>query len=258
MCRVRYGGGMCTLIVGRDVLGPGTVVLAANRDEDPARPSAPPALLADHPPVAGGRDLRAGGTWLAVRGGPAPAVAALLNRRPQPDAPPPTRSRGELPLALVTAEDTKAAAFSLIQSSGHGPCTLLWLTPSNCWALVLEPGRRQLHRIERGWHAITHADLDDPTEPRTAWLLEQLAGFAPRTSEEAWSRLAGLLVSHGDSAGPAVCLHEGLMQSVSASRVLLTESVVRYEHAEGSPCEHAFESYDHLLAGPAGGERGNP
>ncbi|HEV2105058.1 MAG TPA: NRDE family protein, partial [Candidatus Eisenbacteria bacterium] len=58
---------MCTLILGRDVRGADTVVIAANRDEAPDRPSEPPRVLHGSPRVVGGRDARAGGTWLAVR-----------------------------------------------------------------------------------------------------------------------------------------------------------------------------------------------
>ena len=60
---------MCTLILGIDVAGPDTVIAGANRDEDPARPSDPPGVLVASPRVVGGRDRRAGGTWLALREG---------------------------------------------------------------------------------------------------------------------------------------------------------------------------------------------
>lgn len=238
---------MCTLILGRDVLGPGTVVMAANRDEDPMRPSAPPARLVESLPIAGGRDLRAGGTWLAVRGGKRPAAAALLNRRPEPDAPAPGRSRGELPLALVTADDPRDVAFSLLHAQDYGPCTALWLAPGGCWSLTLAHGRGSMRPIGPGWHAITHADLDEPDEPRTAWLLGELEHFVPTSLESAWERLATLLASHGETGGPGVCMHDGVMQTVSAARVWLSPEHARYAHADGRPCEHAFMGYDDLL-----------
>ena len=40
---------MCTLIIGRDVIRPRTIVLAANRDEDPSRASDPPRVLMERP-----------------------------------------------------------------------------------------------------------------------------------------------------------------------------------------------------------------
>src|SRR5262249_29501637 len=69
---------MCTLILGVEVVASGSVLLAANRDEDPARPADPPGVLSESPRLVGGRDRRAGGTWLAVR--ERRAVVALLNR----------------------------------------------------------------------------------------------------------------------------------------------------------------------------------
>lgn len=57
---------MCTLIVGRDILMPGSMLIAANRDEDPMHPSDEPRHLLEHPLTAGGRDRRFSGTWFAV------------------------------------------------------------------------------------------------------------------------------------------------------------------------------------------------
>jgi len=241
---------MCTLILGRDVLGPHTVVMAADRDEDPARPSASCGRLVPGRPIAGGRDLRSGGTWLAVRGGSAPAAAALLNRRPDPDAPPPTRSRGELPLAMITADDPRDVAFSLLRSTDYGPCTALWLAPEGCWSLVLEHGRGAVRPIGPGWHVVTHADLDDTDEPRTVWLRRQLAGFAPHSLEAAWERLTRLLSTHAEDGDPGVCQHDGVMQTVSASRVWLSPEHARLAQCEGRPCEQPFVGHDDLLTEP--------
>src|SRR3989442_6104928 len=103
---------MCTLILGRDVLGPGSLLVGANRDEDPARPAEPPGRLSEAPLVVGGRDLRSGGTWLAIRDGR--AVVALLNRRGVgPSALDVVRSRGLLALDVAkTAPGSNGEAFA--------------------------------------------------------------------------------------------------------------------------------------------------
>ena len=96
---------MCTLIVGVSVMGPRSLLVAANRDEDPRRPSDPPLVLGERPRVVGGRDARAGGTWLAVRDGN--AVVAMLNRcwNGDPPAPDPRRrSRGLLAVDVAAVE----------------------------------------------------------------------------------------------------------------------------------------------------------
>src|SRR5690606_37271715 len=56
---------MCLILFGHRAHPEYRLVLAANRDEFHARPTAPLAEWADAPGVFGGRDLQAGGTWLA-------------------------------------------------------------------------------------------------------------------------------------------------------------------------------------------------
>jgi hypothetical protein len=273
---------VCTLILARDVLGPGSVLLAANRDEDPARPSDPPGVLARDPLLIGGRDRRAGGTWLAIR--ERRAAIALLNRRdvsgePAPPAPD-RRSRGALvldvagvdedyPARLDPAGERREALERLRALSGPGlphaaicraaaalweapfaPCTLVFAAPESCWLMVLD-GDASPHfvSVPGGWHVLTHADLDDPREPRTARLLRELEGWKPRSIEKAEQRLGDLLRSHGDPAAgvPPVCLHGGRMVTVSASSVWLAPGEARYRHAEGRPCEHPLVDHSQLL-----------
>jgi len=241
---------MCTLILARDVIGSRSIVLAANRDEDPARPCSPPAVLREAPRLAGGRDLRAGGTWLAVRGGARPGVAALLNRRePAKDRAGGRRSRGLLTLDVAAAAEPREAATSAARSGDYAPCTLLWATPGECWLLVIDGASPpRIDDVAPGWHALAHAGLDDAHEPRTAWLVEQLRDVSVATAEAAWSHATELLREHGGGDTPAVCIHGGRMPTVSAARLVLTANAIRYEHAEGRPCTTPFLDYSHLFA----------
>ena len=268
---------MCTLIVGRDVVAPGTVLLVANRDEDSSRPSDPPGILNQRPRVVGGRDRRAGGTWLAVR--ERRAVVAILNRRdrsgePAPPAPD-RRSRGALVLEVATATDPDLLAavphpgrpdrpptggglptaalrraVEAVSRARYSPCTLVFAAPEAGWLMSLEPDAPpRFEPLETGWHVLTHADLDDPDEPRTAWLAGELEGFRPRSLAEAEGRLEGLMRSHGDggAGAPPVCLHQGRMVTVSSSSVWLARGEARYRHEEGRPCEHPFVDHSPML-----------
>ena len=85
---------MCLILFAHKVHPDYPLVLAANRDEAYARPTAPAAFWNDYPHVYGGRDLELGGTWLGIaRGG---AIAAVTNFRRGNAPADSTRSRGEL------------------------------------------------------------------------------------------------------------------------------------------------------------------
>jgi hypothetical protein len=253
------------LILARDVLGPRTVLLGANRDERAERASSPPQLLRGRPRVVGGKDEVAGGTWLAIR--EAKAAVALLNRR-DPDAhepPPGRRSRGQLTLEVATAlpepglsatadgaddDEARAAlatALRSIERERYAPFTLVYASPTSCWMLALEGGEPRIARIDPGWHVLTHRDMDDPGEPRTAHLLAGLRGLRPSSRAEAEGWLMERLRAHGDDGSPAVCLHQGVMVTVSSSLVWIDEAGARYLHAEGRPCERPYEDRSTLL-----------
>jgi uncharacterized protein with NRDE domain len=60
---------MCLIAIAHNVSDRWPLVIAANRDEFYARPTRPAHRWVDDPRVIGGRDLRAGGSWLAMRRG---------------------------------------------------------------------------------------------------------------------------------------------------------------------------------------------
>ena len=85
---------MCLLVIVWELHANFRLIAAANRDEFHERPSAPLARWPDPPHLIGGRDLRAGGTWLAVDRSRRFGVVTNYRdlQRPTPGAP----SRGEL------------------------------------------------------------------------------------------------------------------------------------------------------------------
>jgi len=250
---------MCTLIIGRDVLGPRTVVLAANRDEDPSRPTDPPRVLRENPRVVGGRDRLAGGTWLALR--ESKAAVALLNRHDPERGSPPSgrRSRGLLTLDVATADGVSLSAAALeralraVGDVAYAPFNLVFASPEICWVVVVDGDGARHQEIPPGWHVLTHRELDDPGEPRAAWLLERLAPIRPLSWVEARDQVAALLREHGEGAHPPVCLHQGRMRTVSSSLIRLGDEGTRYEHVEGRPCERGYEDRSTLLSGPQRG-----
>ena len=57
---------MCLILVSFRQRADYPLILAANRDEFFLRASAPAGFWGDAPQVLGGRDLEAGGSWLAI------------------------------------------------------------------------------------------------------------------------------------------------------------------------------------------------
>lgn len=83
------------------------LMLAANRDEQYARPSAAAAFWEDAPQICGGRDLEFGGTWLGIaRDGRFSAVTNYREGYPARSAP---RSRGTLVSDFLLGSGTAAA-----------------------------------------------------------------------------------------------------------------------------------------------------
>jgi len=246
---------MCTLILGLGILGPGSLVLGANRDESPKRPSADPGVLMESPRVVGGRDLVSGGTWLAIREGT--FVTALMNRRPPPGDkrnPASFRSRGLLCLDVAAAGGADShldAALLLVRRDSFAPCTLVGVgLDGEAWTLEAGAGEPRVRAIAPGWHVITHQDLDDVSEPRTRWVLEDIAEKRPATPAEAFDLMAGYLRWHGSEDRPAVCLHREVFPTVSSTLLALgARGGPKYRHASGPPCVTQYQDYTSLLTG---------
>jgi len=94
---------MCLIIFALDAHPRYKLVLAANRDEFYARPTAPADFWTDAPQILAGRDLAAGGTWLGIT--TSGRFAALTNYR-DPSAPTGEKSRGDLTKNFLTGGET--------------------------------------------------------------------------------------------------------------------------------------------------------
>ena len=125
---------------------PWSVLLVSIRDEDLARPAAGAAEWwpDTHPGVLGGRDLRAGGTWLAVDPARRTVAAIFTPAVVEPTAPG-QPSRGALPLRALSAggldEDQvrRYAPFALLLAGPGGVGWWTW-TGSSLDRVDVEPG----------------------------------------------------------------------------------------------------------------------
>ena len=151
---------MCLVLVAWQTLDDWPLVVAGNRDEFHARPTEPLHWWPDQPDVLAGRDLKAGGTWLALgRNG---RFATVTNYR---DAVPPKagrRSRGKLvtdfvegrsaPIDYVESIDRDAySGFNLFVSDGE---TLAFANNRDGAPRLLDPGIYGLANasLDAPWH----------------------------------------------------------------------------------------------------------
>ncbi|HEX8392389.1 MAG TPA: NRDE family protein [Longimicrobium sp.] len=151
---------MCLIVLAHQAHSRYRLVVAANRDEFYARPTAPAQWWSDAPHVLAGRDLRGGGTWMGItRAG---RFAAITNVRETTPVPPGAPSRGALVSgfllgAAAAGEYAREAAergrdhagFNLLVGDGES----LWYTSNRAPGPV---------RLRPGVYGLSNAALDTP------------------------------------------------------------------------------------------------
>lgn len=241
---------MCTAILSIDPAGP--VLLAGVRDELVDRAWEPPGRhWPDHPGLIGGRDLLAGGTWLAVAPA-APRVACVLNARGRIAPEGSRRTRGVLPL----------------QGAEHGKLQQRGLADFDPFHLLIaEPGRAVLcswdgaeldeRELPAGLHMVVNSGLDgelrdarDHERARIAHYLPRLRGAQrplPRPADPvpaAWGAWLPLLDGYGLGSGDprALIVRRDLgggriWGTTSISLIALSGAGLRYDFtaAPGDP-----------------------
>lgn len=187
---------MCLLAFDWQPGAPTPLRLIGNRDEFYARPTAGLHYW-DDAPITGGRDLEAGGTWLAFnRQG---VLATLTNvRDPALVAPPDAPSRGELVVQALTCEDLPAWLEQLAEKAPrYAGFNLLVATPTQMWHLHHGRKRTALCEVPRGVHALSNADLNSPW-PKTVKLHQAVA--QDTTSPITWPETSRQVIQQTDEA----------------------------------------------------------
>jgi uncharacterized protein with NRDE domain len=181
------------------------LLVAANRDERLDRPAEPLTLLRSNGPrTAGGRDLMAGGTWLAVNDHG--VVAGLTNKPAEEGRDPSKRSRGEIPLALTAAVKATDSVASFQRSASprdYNPC----------WALVGD--RRSLHYVDvtqsdrvrsvdlsPGIHVLENKAMEEPSD-KAAHVLRLLGDVRKLRVDQVQALLRRVMTDHQINQAPA-------------------------------------------------------
>lgn len=235
---------MCVLIVGFRVYADWPLVVAANRDEFFARPSAPPRRLDSSPRIFGGLDLRGGGTWLGVN--ELGVVSAVTNRYLGCSYAQVKRrtSRGQLCLRALRAGTAHAAARVAWRNAvraAYSPFNLVVADIHAAFHLTQAEARRPSRRpLEPGWHVVANGRLDDARDPRVGRAISLLPAAAPGNEASLVGALARICRDHGDGAGrkkEGLCRH-GDGYGTRSSTIILVQAGgrIHYAHADGPPC----------------------
>jgi uncharacterized protein with NRDE domain len=204
---------MCLILLALDSHPDYSLIVAANRDEFYARPTAPASFWADAPSVLAGRDLQAGGTWLGIdrRG----RFAAVTNYRQGQREAAAARSRGRLVSDFLMSEGEPREYLQQVDREGalYNGFNLLAATPHQLGyfsnregvARLLTPGVYGLsnHLLDTAWPKVASGKtaleaLVREGEPELIDALLELLSDSTRASDhllprtgidERWERL---------------------------------------------------------------------
>ena len=151
------------------------LIVAGNRDEFHARPSQAAHWWPDHPYIVGGRDLQAGGTWLAMsRSG---RFAAVTNFRDAHRERAGLHSRGHLITGFL--DSTAAACDFLGTVDGDAYAGFNLFVFDGRSAAYLSNRGGGMRELVPGVYGLSNATLDEPwtkvtrTKSRLAGLIDE-------------------------------------------------------------------------------------
>jgi uncharacterized protein with NRDE domain len=227
---------VCLIAFALDAHPRWRLVLAANRDEFLARPSAAASWWRDEPTVYGGRDLQAGGTWFGLtRGGLAAAVTNVREGAPPRDG---RRSRGELAAGFLLgardAGDPLRDYAQRIDPADYAGFNLLLLRlgppPSARWLSNRAAHGREGQALGPGVHALSNHLLDTP-----------------------WPKVTALREALGDAldAGPAAAIEARLFDALADRTLPPDDALPR----TGIGLERERQLAPAFIAGPGYGTR---
>lgn len=251
---------MCTILAFHRVHPTATLVIAANRDELYARPTAPPHLLDRERRIYAGKDLQAGGTWLGVT--PDGLFVAVTNQRTMTPPDPSRHSRGELVLQALrcrSIEEIRALIRSL-DGRTYNPFNLLFGDGRELSvAYAREQREIAIESFDPGVIVLANDRVGAPEYPKTH-RAEQLIAGTPSLEQ-----LEAVLADHEkpplesipepppgarfDRAFlrelQALCIHTPFYGTRSSSIVAIEPGrTLRYLHAEGPPCTTPFRDIE--------------
>ena len=262
---------MCTIVILRHVHPEWPLVLAANRDEQYARPAAGPQVLSLSPRVVGGRDLERRGTWMGVTDGG--LFVGLTNQRGSANLTRAPRSRGEVVMRALQAGSVEGVERYLagLDPRELNPFNLLYGDAGTLRVAHARPDseRIRLEDVPPGVHVLPNDVLDTPALPKVARARKLAEKAAGRPWPEALQTLQAMLADHllperapellPEEEGlpelhermrqyQALCIHTpGYGTRSSAIVALAPGRVAHYLAANAAPCQEPYQDVTPLL-----------
>lgn len=134
------------------------LVLAANRDEFHSRPAKEAHWWPDQPDILGGRDLQAGGTWLALAQNG--RFATVTNFRDAQSPTPGHRSRGHLVTNFLRSSEAPVDYLAGIDEAAYAGFNLI--VGAGTEVAYLSNREAGLRRLQAGTYGLSNALLDGP------------------------------------------------------------------------------------------------
>jgi uncharacterized protein with NRDE domain len=239
---------MCTVIVATNHFEGTPLLVAGNRDERLDRPSATPKLRllddASRMPILAPMDLKAHGTWLGLNAfGVFSGVTNRFGQAPDPNL----RSRGELVIRSLSCRSA-IEAFDLMGRTDPGEYNRFHLfVADRKKAFLLWSDGENLHPAELapGIHVVTERSFRPEMSAREEKLKAKLS-LLPRERVPDEVVLREMLSQHGDDPFEGTCVHlPGQIYGTRSSTLLwlFANGTNRFLHAEGPPCQSAYQDY---------------
>jgi uncharacterized protein with NRDE domain len=238
---------MCILMVVHRVLQDYPIIVAANRDEYHDRPTQGPTLLGRSPRIWGGRDERAGGTWMGIN--EHAVVVGLTNRRlhAEQETDSERRSRGLVCLEALQSRTAAEAVESLMTRPPqlYNPFNLLVMDPDSLiWVAYDDEPTSQ--PLQPGLHILANGELNDFETVRLRRARQLLQAAEQTGLPTLLPFLEQVCRDHepGVQNRETICMHRDADNYGTVSSTILAlpsdgqEPVYRY--AEGHPCQTPY------------------
>lgn len=230
------------------------MIVAANRDEFYARPSAPPQWLSTDPKILGGKDLLAGGTWLGIN--EHGMLAGILNRKSEgKESPAAIRSRGLLCLDILSARSPRAARDLLRKENGaaYRPFNLLFADREEAYIAYNESEKISCVSLSQGFHVFGNKPVYESQSKKAdrarllfSQLNDRFHNEGPNPLESI-PDLRMVLSDHGpatssDDPKDSICVHSQSYGTLSSTLIFycLAEGRLGNFHAPGPPCSASY------------------